>query len=193
MRKLLLLAWVPFVVFLFPLPPQAGKQLMNEVMSAHETRAGEQPGATGAPTETTKRRTPSEADLDSVVAALWIKWFQNLGLLMLGLLVGVMAWRARRHWQLFPLGMSIFYLTLVISGYLRVEGTVPDGLLFFGTESNFIKIFQLNLRLVEVGISNGSLIRPAWIVYNEILMPIFQIAVLVWILWLYSRRTSPTQ
>ncbi len=193
MRKLLLLAWLPFIVFLFPLPPQAGKQLMNEVMHADETRTDEQSLTTVVPTETKKQEASSGAGVDAVVAALWSRWFQNLGLLALGLFVGVIAWRGRRHWQLFALGMSIVYLTLVVLRYLYVDRTVPDALLFFETESNLIRTMQLNVKLVGVGVSNGSFIRPAWIIYNEILMPIFQLIVLAWILWSYSRKKLSAQ
>ena len=164
MRKLLLLVWLPLFVFLFPLPPQVAKQMLQEA---------------------------SPAELDVVTSALWVVWMQNLGLMALGLIVGVIAWRGYRHWRLFALGMSISYLALVVVGYVSVDRAVPDSLLLFETESNVVRILQLNLRLVEVGISRGSVIRPAWIIYNEILMPIFQLTVLASMLWFYARRTRP--
>jgi hypothetical protein len=187
MRKTLLFAWLPLVVFLFPLPPQAGKQLMEEI---HERTTRGKSDATRRPEESAKQQAFSKRQLDVLVAALWVRWFQNLGLLAVGLFVGFMAWRGRRHWQLFALGISIYYLAVVIYGYLHMERPVPESWLFFGTENHFLRTMQVNFRLVEVGISNGSLIRPAWVLYNDILMPIFQAVVLGWLLWVYSRRKS---
>ncbi len=184
MQKLLLFAWLPLVIFLFPLPPQAAKQLMNEI----QTKTGEKSDVTGVPKENKKQQAFSKTEFDVLVTALWDRWLQNLGWLALGLFVGVMAWRGRPYWQLFPLGMSIFYLAVVIYSYVRMERAVPDSLLFFGTENHFVRIVQFHLRLVEVGVSNGSLVRPAWVIYKEFLMPIFQVVVLGWLLWMYSRR-----
>jgi len=69
-----------------------------------------------------------------------------------------------------------------------MERAVPDSWLFFETGNHFLRTVQANLRVVEVGISNGSFMRPASIIYSEILMPLFQIAVLAWLLWLFSRK-----
>jgi hypothetical protein len=188
MRKLLLLAWLPLVIVLFPLPPQTGKQLME---GSYERGTREKSHATRPPEESIKQQARSKRDLDVLVAGLWTIWFQNLGMLALGLFVGVMAWRGGRHWQLFALGMSIFYLALVVYAYLRIERPVPESWLFFGTENHFLRIMQANLRLIEVGISNGSLVRPARVIYIDILMPIFQVVVLVWMLCLLALRREP--
>jgi hypothetical protein len=155
---------------------------------SYERGTGEKSHATRPPEESIKQQARSKRDLDVLVAGLWTIWFQNLGMLALGLFVGVMAWRGRRHWQLFALGMSIFYLTLVVYAYLRMERPVPESWLFFGTENHFLRIMQANLRLIEVGISKGSLVRPARVIYIDILMPIFQLVVLVWMLCLLSLR-----
>jgi len=188
MRKFLVLAWLPLIVFLFPLPPQAAKQLQNEL---HGARTSEQSSVTDATKESLKQQGP-QVELDMFTSVLWDKWMQDLGLLAVGLFVGVMAWREYRHWQWFALGMSIAYLSLVVLRYVLMERPVPDSALFFETSNHFLRVMQANLRLVEVGISNGSLMRPAWVIYREIVMPIFQVAVLVWLLWLYQ-RSKPQQ
>ena len=84
------------------------------------------------------------------------------------------------------------YLGLVVVSYLRAR-IVPEGLLFFETESNFLRILQLNLRLIEAGIANGSIKGPAWTIYNELFMPMFQAAVLVWVLWSFSTKRADRQ
>jgi hypothetical protein len=189
MRKLLFFAWLPLVVFLFPLPPQAAKQLQNEV---HGTRLAEQSSVTGTAKESMTQQ-GSQAELAMFTSALWDRWMQNLGLLVIGLLVGVMAWRRYRHWEWLALGMSIFYLTLVVLRYVLMERPVPNSALFFETSNHFLRVIQVNLKLVEVGISNGSVMRPAWVVYREVVMPIFQLAVLVWLLWFSTWRKPQPQ
>ncbi len=189
MLWLLLLAWLPLIVFLFPLPPHAAKQLQNEI---HATATGEQSGVAGA-TEESMKQQASREEIEMFTSAMWVRWMQTLGLLAVGLLVGVMAWRGYRHWQWFALGMSILYLASVVFRYLLMERAVPDSWLFFEAGNHFLRVVQANLRLVEVGVSNGSFMRPAWVIYNEILMPIFQVAVLAWLVWLYSRRNPQTR
>ena len=180
MRKLLLLAWLPLVIFLFPLPPQVANQSLSEVPQVGTTS----PGAT--------KSDVSPEQLRAVTSALWIRWMENLGLLALGLAVGLAAWRGYRHWRSLALVMSIFYLALVALSYLSTERPIPDSVLFFDTQNRFINTFQMNLRLVEIGISNGSFRRPACIVYNQIVMPIFQLVVLGWLLWLYYKDKART-
>lgn len=139
---------------------------------------------TDLPAEATKRGKPSTADLEAVTNAIWMSWFQHLGLLLLGLSVGFIAWRASRHWELVILGMSILYLALVAFRYISSDRAV-------------LELMQLNLRLIEVGVSNGSFVRPTRIVLGEILMPAFQAVVLLWVLRRYSKgrdsaATNPT-
>ena len=184
MRKLLLFAWLPLVVFLFPLPPQAAKQLQDEIYRSPTAEGSSvSGGAKGLRTEQALRE-----ELDMFTSAMWLRWMQTLGLLVAGLFVGVMAWRGYRHWQWFALGMSVVYLAFVLFRYLFMDRAIPDSWLFFQTDNHFLRVVQANLRVVEVGISNGSFMRPASVIYDEILMPLFQIAVLAWVLWLFSRK-----
>jgi len=176
--------WLPFVLFLFPLPPQAGKQLMNEVASGEMATFKGQDQSTGVPAG-------QQAGVEArIVSAFWTAWIESLSLVILGLCVGILAWRGHRYWKVSALGLSIVYLAVIAFGYISSERPVPDSLLFFGTDNSFLRSVQLNLRLVEAGISNGSLIRPARIVYANILMPVFQAIVLGWLLWFYVRKQS---
>ena len=184
MRKLLFFAWLPLVIFLFPLPPQAARQLQGEINRAP---TGQQSSVSGSAKEDMKQQASPE-QLDMFTSAMWVRWMQTLGLLAVGLFVGFMAWRGYRHWQWWALSLSILYLAVVLSKYLFMERAVPDSWLFFETGNHFLRTVQANLRVVEVGISNGSFMRPASIIYSEILMPLFQIAVLAWLLWLFSRK-----
>ena len=185
MQKLLLLAWLPLAVFLFPLPPQSAQQLATQI---HGPQGTEQSSASSNKGDVKRQLTREE--LDMMTSALWVRWIQTLGLLALGVLVGVLAWGGYRHWKAFAFGMSLLYLALVAYRYVAVERAVPDSWLFFDTTNHFMRLVQANLRIVEVGISNGSVMRPAWVIYNEMLMPIFQVVVLAWLLWLVLRRKS---
>ncbi len=193
MRKLLFFAWLPLVVFLFPLPPQAAKNLIDEVDGPRT--AGQLNGATGKqPNVTgTAEQQASSGELDMIKAALWDRWVENLVLLTAGLAVGFVAWRGYKHWEWFALGMSLFYLTLVVFRYLAADRPVPDGALFFETSNHVLRGLQANLRLLETGITNGSFMRPAWLIYREILMPMFQVVVLAWLLRLYLKRKPRLQ
>jgi hypothetical protein len=167
MRKLLLVAWLPALVFLLPLPPEAARQLQDEVRH----RATENTAAIAA----------SQIHLDVLTSGLWTVWMQDLALLVMGLAVGVVAWRRYRYWQWLAAGMSILYLTLVTLSYLFMERTIPDHWLFFETQNHFLRVVQANFRIAEVGLANGSVMRPARLMYGAVLMPIFQLTVLAWL------------
>jgi hypothetical protein len=184
MRKLLLFVWLPFALFLLPLPPQAGKQLMEEAGAGRAPVVGGSEQKTDSKIEPTRQQ---KAAQDGVVSALWTVWTQHLIALILGLCVGILAWRGHRYWRVSALVLSVLYLAVVAIGYVHSERPVPDGLLFFGTDNSFLRNLQFNIRLVESGISNGSFVRPARIAYANILMPIFQAVVLGWLLWFYLR------
>jgi hypothetical protein len=164
-RTLFLLVWLPCTLLLFPLPPQAAAQLMDQAARGQAS---------------------SPAALDSLVSALWFLWVENLVLMLLGLCVGVLAWRRHRYWQPAALAMSLLYLALIAPGYFQTGRAVPDGLLFFETESSLLRTLQLDIRLIESGLSKGSVIGPARIVYGHMLMPAFQLIVLGSLLWLYG-------
>jgi len=183
-RKLLFFVWLPFVLFLLPLPPQAGQQLMEEIGTGKAPVAGVQEQKANSKSEPTQR---AEVQ-NQVVSALWTVWIQNLIALVLGLCVGILAWRGNHYWRVSALVLSVLYLVVIVIGYMHSERPVPDRVLFFGTDSSFLRNVQLSLRLVESGISNGSFLRPARIAYTGILMPIFQAIVLGWLLWFYLRR-----
>ena len=160
-RRLLLLVWLPVAIFLFPLPPQAADQLWSEMIGSRAA----------APAE--------------IVSELWVVWTERLVLLVLGISVGILAWNRQRHWRLFALAMSVLCLGLFVLRNLAIDMPVPESLAF-RTDSYFLGRWQLNVRLIEAGLANGSLMRPAWILYSELLMPIFQAVVLAWMLWFYS-------
>ena len=167
MRKLLLLAWLPLLIFLYPLPPEAARQFQAEIHQSWPDKAASS--------------TPSQSQLDMFTSALWEVWIQNLLWAVVGVAIGFMAWRGYRYWQWLALGMSIIYLAFVALQYVFMDSAIPDSWLFFETKNHFLRVAQANLRLVEVSMESGSLKRPAYLLYHVLLMPVFQVAVLAWL------------
>jgi hypothetical protein len=192
MRKVLLFVWLPLIVFLFPLPPQVAKQLVSEIKSDHAAVANQGSNSAGTSARPVEREPLSQSEFDDLVATLWRAWLQNLGLLALGLFVGVMSWRHRPYWGLYALAMSVSYLAFVFLSPTYLSRKVPDSLLLFSTDSDLLRMWQLKFSLIEVGLSKGHLIRPAWIIYADFFMPIFQVCILVWLSWMYFKHKRQT-
>lgn len=192
MRRLLLIAWLPFIVFLFPLPPQAAKSLVNEI--GGEPEGALQPShIKNAPQQKSAQPSAPETSVEAFERALWLRWFEDIALLFLGLSVGLAAWREWRYWQRWALAMSVCYLILVAVRYMHGNAAVPASWLYFETSNSVVKLVQVNARLVESAFANGSVFRGTRVFCREFLMPVFQGIVLWWTISLFLRKKRTSQ
>ena len=175
MKKLLLLMWLPLLIFLYPLPPQRAAAILGDTAAA-----------TGASLSAAASQVPgfptiTEADRKAYVSDLWSGWFWNVGLLLGGVLIWWLAQRNQRYWQVWATGWGVFFLSLVACRYIDFHRHIPPGMLYFASSSKFVDLLQVNWALVMAGIDFGEFGAAFHTLYREFILPICELAVLGWL------------
>ncbi|HEX4986921.1 MAG TPA: hypothetical protein VFV71_12735 [Burkholderiales bacterium] len=124
--------------------------------------------------------TMSHANLDSAIKTAWLS---NLVLAIVGVAVAMLAWRRTKHWEKFALLAAFIYLCLEAINILFSGTSVVRSLLYFQTRSDFLNAIQMRFKDVELAIvGQMSLLDVLKVFAREVLMPLLQFAIFVWLL-----------
>ena len=124
--------------------------------------------------------TVSHANLESAIRTTWLS---NLILAIVGVAVAVLAWKRTKHWEKFALLAAFIYLCLEAINFLFGGTSVVRSLLYFQTQSDFLNAIQMKVKHMELAVaSQMSLLEILKVFAREVLMPLLQFVIFVWLL-----------
>lgn len=122
----------------------------------------------------------SHANLERAIRTTWLS---NLILAIFGVAVAVLVWKRTKHWEKFALLAAFIYLCLEAINILFGGASAVRSLLYFQTQSDFFNAIQMRLKDVELAIAGQmSLLDILKVFTREVLMPLFQFVIFVWLL-----------
>ncbi|MBM3359329.1 MAG: hypothetical protein FJY54_16585 [Betaproteobacteria bacterium] len=152
-----LVAWLPFVLALYPMPHQTAAQIEHE-MRQTEKELG--------PLAKRVSPKPLEQQIDDVKRERWLLWFVNLSLLALGLIGSGMSFKGIGVWRGLMLTLSVLFLAFYLLDYAS------------GPHASVGEFVSWKLKMIQGFREEGRIGSYAFFGLKEFILPVVHLIIL---------------
>jgi hypothetical protein len=161
-----LVAWLPFVLALYPMPHQTAAEIEHQM---RQTEKDLGPLAKGVSPK------PLEQQIDDVKTERWLLWSLNLSLLVLGVVASGISFKGVGVWRGLMLTLSALFLALYVVD------------LSFGPYSSVGEILSWKLKMIQGLKEEGRVGSYMFFSLKEFVLPLVHLIILSFLLYYWSQ------
>lgn len=165
-----LVAWLPFVLSLYPLPHQTASSVEDQMRNTQKDL--------GSLAEKVNPK-PIENQIAEVKVAGWGMWAVNLALLIAGVVASALALRNIGVWRGLMLTLSLLFLAIFIFD------------LFILPYGSFAEVLSWKWTMVQKFVERGLVSSYVFFGLKEFVLPIVHVAILGLVLYCWSKVAKP--
>jgi len=174
MRKVVailgLVAWLPFVLSLYPLPHQTASSVENQVRQTQKDL--------GTLAQKINPK-PIEDQVKEVKVAGWSMWAVNLVLVIVGVVASVLAFRNMGGWRGLMLTLSLLFLAVFVFD------------LFIAPYGTFGEVLSWKWTMIQRFVERGLVSSYVFFGLKEFVLPLVHVAILSLVIYCWSKAEKP--
>jgi hypothetical protein len=174
MRKLIgilaLVAWLPFVLSLYPLPQQTASTVEDQIRQTQKDLG---------PLAERINPKPIEEQIAEAKVAGWGMWVVNLALVITGVVASALAFKNMGVWRGLLLTLSLLFLAIFIFD------------LFILPYGSFAEVLSWKWTMIQKFVERGLVSSYVFFTLKEFVLPIVHVVILGLVLYCWSKVEKP--